>query len=105
MRHFGKGVDRLNHAFPISLRHAHRSQHKRAAHALNLKHRTETGQHTRIEQALQTGDQILLTDPERCGGFGVGAFTDRKVALQTVDDRAIDRVNQRRLTHSGRRSA
>jgi len=98
--HFGKGVDHLEYPLPIVLGNAHRREDEGAAHPLDLKHRSKAGQHAGIKHRLQTFEEVLLADPERSCDFGVGQLADREVALQAVDDRAIDGVDGHTVTHS-----
>jgi hypothetical protein len=58
VRHLGKGIDHVEHALPIGFRNAHRGQNEGAAHALDLKHRAEAGQHARVEHRLQAFEQF-----------------------------------------------
>ena len=94
VRDLGEGIDRLDHPRPLAFGHGHRGQAERAAHALDLVHRPEAREHAIVEKRLQAGDDLHLGEAEHGADIGEGGLGERKLALQRIDQAAIDVVGR-----------
>jgi hypothetical protein len=96
--HFGEGIDLPGHALEVVLRDPHRRQDKGPAGTFDLEHRTEARQHAALEQRIEPAQDFPRSRPSDFTHLAIGLRNQRKIALQGVDQAAIDFVRRRRGT-------
>jgi hypothetical protein len=95
VRDLGVGVDLGRHCLVALLGHGHGSQHEQAARALDLEQRAEAREHAALQQGRQPTDDIFLGPAELGGHIGEGAFGQRQVAVQALQQAGIIRRQHR----------
>ena len=96
VRDLRKSVDLPRDCFESLRRHLHGAQAERPAQVFGVKHRAEARQQAILEHAAEACDQFAFGTGEALRHFYERAFTHREVALQFVDEAAVERVHQRR---------
>jgi hypothetical protein len=101
VRHLGKAVDHRGDLVEAVLRHRHCGEREAAAETLGVVHRPEAAERAVVEQSPKARDHVRLVQAEARSDLGVGPITERKAALERVNQPTITVVHHATARRSG----